>query len=116
MNIQFMTIGNNGVPTSERTWKGDIVYRFIPNYDELLKRSSCEEESACIMDAKRMSDEGLLDFTFPIVYTCYDNDGYGKMKWHLYQHPWYMTEDGARKPKDEMIADIAIMNYHHFYD
>ncbi|MBQ1569901.1 MAG: hypothetical protein IIZ78_02160 [Clostridiales bacterium] len=110
MNIQFMTMRNNGIPTGRVDWRGNPVYKYLPNYDEMLKNASCEEERECILSAKDLTDSKLLEgFNFEIVYTAYTSDGYGKKKWQFLQHPWYELEDGTKRKEWEMVQDIALM-------
>lgn len=120
MNIQFMTKEANGIPTGEFNWKGEENFLYVPNFEELVKNASCEEEIEAIRKAEEMLKDGRVfkGFTFQIVYMSYEKSlkqdfKTGKcewvMKWQMMQHPWYRTLDGVYKSKEEMIEEIEKM-------
>lgn len=105
MNIYFMDKEHNGVPTPEVDWRGETRYKYIPNFDLMLTRASCEEEAEAIKETRRYLEEGIFDgFNFEIVYMDYCM-GYNyeenkwEMKWQMLQHPWYnnLTKEGMVK-------------------
>lgn len=113
MNIQFMTKENNGVPTGEFDWTGEERCKFIPDFDEMVKNASCEEEAEAVKKVQTMLNDGIFDgFTFEIVYMAYAKKvdfftGETKMEWQMMQHPWYRNaEDGTQWTKEEMMDDI----------
>lgn len=118
MNIQFMTDEANGIPTGKIDWNGDAEYRYIPNFDEMKKNASCEEEIEAIEKVQEMIDSGFFNgFAYEIVYTdlidAIRQDGNGKIQvvkeWQMLQHPWYRHYEGRKRvfdSKEKMIADI----------
>lgn len=115
MNIQFMTAEKNGIPTGEKDWRGEERYKYIPDFKELISNASCEEEVEAICKVREMIQKKLFDgFTFEIVFTAYRDEwdfteGHtGRKTWQLLQHPWYRSEDGVYKTKEEMLEDIEM--------
>lgn len=110
MNIQFMTIKDNGIPTGEFNWKGEPQYRYIPDWDKLIEHASCEEEIEAIKKAKELCEKTSFEgFTFEIVFTAIAdyvdfNTGKFSKKWQILQHPWYTD-----KTKEEMLEDIKLV-------
>ena len=112
MNIQFMTAEKNGKPTGEKDWAGRPRYTYIPDYDELLKNATCDEERKAIINAKEIMERFGEGFAFEIVYTARSLhvDPYTcehSLTWQLLQHPWH--EDAwtlKKKSREEMIKDI----------
>ena len=109
MNMQFMTIEKNGVPTGRKNYKGEEEYTFMPNWEEMIANASCEEEAEAIREAERIIGE--RGFNFEIVYTVY-KDGWNPVKgktgkcWQVYQHPWYRTFEGVYDTKEQMLEEI----------
>ena len=113
MNIQFMTKENNGVYVKDN-WTGRPTLNFIPDFDEMIKNASCEEEADKIREIKERHEnnkDGLFSgFAFPIVYMTYKKEwdcfkGWtGKKTWQMMQHPWY---HGCTK--EEMLQEILEM-------
>lgn len=110
MNIQFMTRENNEVRKVKDVF-GNEREAFVPNYDELIKNASCEEEVEMLENAKKRNEA----FAYEIVHTIYTrvlkydfNTGkqYFTKEWTLYQHPWYCSYEGVYKTKEEMIENI----------
>ena len=113
MNIQFMTKEKNGVPTGKIDWRGEEVFKFVPDFEEMIKNASCEEEAKAIRDTQEWLNKGIFDgFTFEIVFMAYARDidfetGASTMKWQMMQHPWYRSEFGVYETKERMMDDIA---------
>ena len=113
MNIQFMTKENNGVPSGEYDWKNEEKYVYVPNFDEMIKNASCEEEVKAIEDVRDMivNKKIFNGFTFQIVFTIYtfvhdyETNKYEK-QWTVYQHPWYESLNGVKVSKEEMTREI----------
>ena len=123
MNIQFMTKEENGIPTGEFKWNGEERCVYVPNFDELVKNASCEEEIKAIREIeKRMTSGNPIHkgFAFQIVFMAYAKSlEYNKetrkqewvMKWQMMQHPWYESLDGVKHTKEQMIEEIeAVYN------
>ena len=121
MNIQFMTKEN--AITVKDGWTGKDTFAYVPNFDELVKNASCEDEIKAIRDTeKRMKSENSImkGFTFPIVYMSHEkalvlNKETKKqewvMKWQMMQFPWHETVYGVKDSKEQMIAKIeAVAN------
>ena len=111
MNIQFMTEKKNGFPTDEYDYKGNPIYRFTPNYDEMIANATCEEEIRAICEAEAIMDRIGNGFVYEIVYTAIapsvdPHTCKRSMKWQVLQHPWYKNDDGTRRSKEEMLKDI----------
>lgn len=116
MNIQFMK-EENAVKVKD-SWSGKDTLAYVPDFDELVKNASCEEEIAAIRDVEeRMKSRKSLfkGFAFQIVYMSYEealvyNRETGKqewvMKWQMMQHPWYQSYDGVKDSKERMIEEI----------
>lgn len=118
LNIQFMTKEN--AITVKDNWSGEDKLVYIPNFDELVKNASCEEEIKAIRDIERRIKEGKLfhGFAFEIVYMRYEKAlVYNKetkkqewvMKWQMMQHPWIRTLEGVYHTKEQMIEEIGAM-------
>ena len=120
MNIQFMTEEN--AVTVKDSWTGEDKKVYVPNFDELVKNASCEEEVVKIREVEeRMKNDkrGLFKgFAFQIVFMSYEKTlkqdlKTGKiewvMEWQMLQHPWYRTLDNVFATKEEMIAKIEKM-------
>lgn len=114
LNVQFMTNEKNGVPTGEVDWRGDQIYRYIPDLDEMIRNASCEEEVEAIKEVEEGLKDGWFDgFHFEIVYTAYDmafDSMTGKFvkKWQVMQHPWYRDQNGVYRSREEMLKDIEM--------
>ena len=116
MNIQFMK-EENAIKVKD-SWSGKDEVLYVPDFDELVKNASCEEEIAAIRDIEERMKSGksfLKGFAFQIVYMSYEkalvyNRGTGKqewvMKWQMMQHPWYQSYSGVKVSKEEMIENI----------
>lgn len=117
MNIQFMT-KENAVKAID-SWTGKETLKYIPDFDELVKNASCEEEVKAIRETEEhFRCSPTLAFTFEIVYMDYAKAlVYNKetrkqewvMKWQMMQHPWYRSLDGVYATKEEMIEEIERM-------
>ena len=119
MNIQFMTKEN--AVTVKDGWTGKDKLVYVPNFDELVKNASCEEEIKAIreIEERMKSRKGSLKgFAFPIVYMSYEKAlVYDKetkkqewvTKWQMMQHPWHETVYGVKDTKEQMIAKIEAM-------
>lgn len=119
MNIQFMTKENAITVKNNWTGKDELVY--IPNFDELVKNASCEEEIKEIRETEERMKSGksiFKGFTFEIVYMVYEKalvmdretkKQEWKMKWQMMQHPWIRSYEGVYKTKEEMIEEIESM-------
>ena len=115
MNIQFMTKENNGVVVKDN-WTNRDRINYQPNFDELIKNASCDEEKKMLEEAKaRYMDEKVpmefRSFAFEIVYTQYADhlDPWThkwSKRWQLMQHPWYRLGEETKPSKEEMIAII----------
>lgn len=119
MNIQFMTEKN--AITVKDSWTGKDVLAYVPDFDELAKNASCEEEAKAIREIEERFNKNPKSsaFAFEIVYTVYEkalvmNRETKKqewvMKWQLMQHPWIRTVDGVYASKEEMIKEIENMH------
>jgi hypothetical protein len=59
-----MTKEANGIPTGRFNWKGEEEFVYVPNFDELVKNASCEEEIKRIreieetMKSEKVSSKG----------------------------------------------------------
>lgn len=116
LNIQFMTKEN--AVTVKDNWTGEDKVVYLPNFDELIKNASCEEEIEMLKEAKARYASGnslFNGFAFEIVYTAYakalvwDRETKKQewtMKWQIMQCPWYRTFDGVYATKEEMLAKI----------
>lgn len=116
MNIQFMTKEN--AITVKDNWTGEDKLVYIPNFDELVKNASCEEEIKAIREIEERMKSGnavFQGFAFEIVYMVYtkalvwDSETKKqewKMKWQMMQHPWIRTFDGVYNTKEQMIEEI----------
>ena len=119
MNIQFMTKEN--AVTVKDGWTGKDTFVYVPNFDELVKNASCEEEIKAIRETEARVNSGksiFKGFTFQIVYMAYAKTlEYNKetkkqewvMKWQMMQHPWHETVYGVKDTKEQMIAKIEAM-------
>ena len=118
MNIQFMTKEN--AITVKDSWTGKDTLVYIPNFDELVKNASCEEEIEAIRETEKRIKAGKVfkGFTFEIVYMVYEkafvmNWETGKqewvMKWQMMQHPWIRDYKDVYKTKEQMIEEIERM-------
>lgn len=118
-NIQFMTKEN--AITVKDSWTGKDVLRYIPNFDELVKNASCEEEVEAIREIEERFNKNpeMYAFVFEIVYMSYEKalvmnwetkKQEWVMKWQMMQHPWYRTEDNVYATKEEMIEEIERMS------
>lgn len=119
MNIQFMTEAN--AVTVKDGWTGKDTFVYIPNFDELVKNASCEEEIKAIreIEARTNSRKGYFKgFTFQIVYMSYEKAlVYNKEtkkqewvnKWQMMQYPWHETIYGVKDTKEQMIEKIEAM-------
>lgn len=120
MNIQFMTKEN--AITVKDNWTGKDTLVYVPNFDELVKNASCEEEIAAIREIEERTKSGksiFKGFAFEIVYMVYAKSlvynretkkQEWKMKWQMMQHPWIRTFDGVYATKEEMIEEIERMH------
>lgn len=121
INIQFMTKEENEIPTGKFNWKGEEEFVYVPNFNELVKNASCEEEIKAIREIEERITSGksiFKGFTFEIVYMVYDKAlVYNKetkkqewvMKWQMMQHPWIRTFEGVYNSKEQMIEEIEAM-------
>lgn len=119
MNIQFM--GQENAVAVKDSWSGEDKFVYVPDFDELVKNASCEEEIAAIREVEERIKSGrscFKGFTFRIVYMSYEKAlVYNKetrkqewvMKWQMLQHPWHETVWGVKDPKEQMIAKIEAM-------
>ena len=119
MNIQFMTKEN--AITVKDSWTGEDKLVYIPNFDELVKNASCEEEIKAIREIEERMKSGntvFQGFAFEIVYMVYEKalvmnwetmKQEWKMKWQMMQHPWIRTFDGVYDTKEQMIEKIERM-------
>lgn len=119
LNIQFMTEEN--AITVKDNWTGKDTFAYVPNFDELVKNASCEEEIKAIREIEERMKSGksiLKGFAFEIVYMAYEKAFvYNKetkkqewvMKWQMMQHPWIRTWDGVYNTKEQMIEEIEAM-------
>ena len=110
MNIQFMTKANNGIPTGEVDWKGRPVYKYRPDYDEMIANATGEEEANALRRAKETMEKMNDGFTFEIVFTAIAThvDPWTcahPPTWQVLQHPWYRDQH-AYWPKEMMIEEI----------
>lgn len=117
MNIQFMTKEN--AVTVKDTWTGEDKLVYVPNFDELVKNASCEEEVKAIRETEeRMKSYKSIwqGFAFEIVFMSYEralvlNPETMKQewttKWQMMQFPWYRDCKGVYHTKEEMIAEVA---------
>lgn len=119
MNIQFMTEKN--AITVKDSWTGKDTLAYVPNFDELVKNASCEEEVKAIREIEERFNKNpkFYAFAFEIVYMVYEkalvmNRETKKqewvMKWQMMQHPWIRTADGVYASKEEMIQKIAAIH------
>ena len=121
MNIQFMTKEANGIPTGEFDWKGEEKFVYVPNFDELVKNASCEDEIKAIRETEEIMKSGksiYKGFAFEIVYMVYtktfvmnlETKKYESvMEWQMMQHPWIRTFEGVYHTKEQMIEEIESM-------
>ena len=115
LNIQFMT-EENAVKVKD-SWTGKDTFVYVPNFEELVKNASCEEEIKAIRETEERMKNGNTysrGFTFEIVYMVYEralvyNRETKKQewvkKWQMMQHPWYKIGD-TRYPENVMISEI----------
>lgn len=120
MNIQFMTKAN--AITVKDGWTGENKTAYVPNFDELVKNASCEEEVQAIRETEVRMTSGksiFKGFAFPIVYMAYADTlvfdretrkQRWEKKWQMMQHPWYETVYGVKDSKEAMIAVIEAEN------
>lgn len=111
MNIQFMTVEKNGIPTGEANWKGEPQYTYMPNWADMIANASCEEEAEEIREAEKVIERTGRGFAFEIVFTAYLDAFDSKAmkhykKWQVLQHPWYRTWDGVYDTEEQMINHI----------
>lgn len=116
MNIQFMTKESNGIERAH-TFTGEKEIAYIPNFKELIKNASCDEEIEMLKDAESRFNKNpkMYGFAFEICYTvkaksldpftCKWSD-----KWQLMQHPWTREYKGPKATKEEMIETIERLN------
>ena len=114
VNIQFMK-EENAVKVKD-SWSGKDKLLYVPDFDELVKNASCEEEIAAIRDVEERIKKGFFKgFPFQIVYMSYEkafvyNRETGKqewvMKWQMMQHPWSQSYYGVKESKERMIKEI----------
>jgi hypothetical protein len=107
--------------TVKDSWTGKDTQVYVPNFDELVKNASCEEEIKAIREIEeRMKSRKSIykGFAFEIVYMSYEKAFvYNRetkkqewvMKWQMMQHPWIRTWDGVYATKEEMIKEIEEM-------
>ena len=106
--------------TVKDNWTGKDTLAYIPNFDELEKNASCEEEVKAIREIEeRMNkDPQRYAFKFEIVYMSYEKAlVYNRetkkqewvMKWQMMQHPWIRTGNGIYNTKEQMIQEIEAM-------
>lgn len=119
MNIQFMTKEN--AITVKDNWTGKDTLVYLPNFDELVKNASCEDEVKAIREIEeRYTSRNSIfkGFAFEIVYMSYEKAFVMNwetkkqewvMKWQMMQHPWYKSCDNVYATKEEMIAKIEKM-------
>ena len=101
LNIQFMTEEN--AVTVKDSWTGKDTLVYVPNFDELVKNASCEEEIKAIRATEERMKSGksiFKGFAYQIVYMAYETallfdketgkQEWGK-KWQMMQHPWIRT-------------------------
>jgi hypothetical protein len=111
MNIQFMTVEKNGIPTGEKDWKENPRYRYMPDFEEMIANACCEEEAEAIRETENLLKKWDAAFNFEIVYMVYKpawdpNKGHTETKWQMYQHPWYRDQNGVYDSKEQMIELI----------
>lgn len=116
-NIQFTTKEN--AITVKDNWTGKDTLMYVPNFDELIRNASCEEEIKAIKEVEeRIKSNKFKGFTFQIVYMSYEKAlDYNRetkkqewvMKWQMMQYPWIRTEDGIYNTKEQMIQKIEAM-------
>ena len=97
MNIQFMTEAN--AISVKDDWTGKNKTAYVPNFDELVKNASCEEEVKAIRETETRMTSGksiFKGFAFPIVYMAYADTlvfdketrkQHWEKKWQMMQHP-----------------------------
>ena len=118
MNIQFMTKEN--AITIKDSWTGKDKLGYIPNFEELVKNASCEEEIEAIREIEERFNRNPKSYALPfeICYMVYTKSlvmnwetkkQEWKMKWSLMQHPWIRTIDGVYATQEEMIEEIERM-------
>jgi hypothetical protein len=106
--------------TVKDSWTGEDKLLYIPNFDELVKNASCEEEIKAIRETEKRikTSKCMQGFAFEIVYMVYaktlqmnweTKKQEWVMKWQMMQHPWYRTFDNVYATKEEMIKDIEEM-------
>ena len=77
-----------------------------PDYDELIRNASCEEERKCIIEAKESPVRS--GFVFGLIYTAKMACGH----YELFQHPVYRnygeepTEESTLESIDSMLTII----------
>lgn len=119
MNIQFMTKEN--AITVKDSWTGKDKLVYVPNFEELVKNASCEEEIKAIKEIEERIKSGksfFQGFAFEIVYMAYEKalemnwetkKQEWVMKWQMMQHPWIRTWDNVYASKEQMIEEIERM-------
>ena len=119
MNIQFMSKEN--AVTVKDNWTGKDTLVYVPNFDELVKNASCEDEVKAIREVEERMSSGkswFKGFTFQIVYMSYEKAlVYNKetkkqewvTKWQMMQHPWHESIYGVKDTKEQMIEKIEAM-------
>ena len=120
MNIQFMTEKNAKI--IKDSWTGEDKTVYIPDFEELVKNASCQEEIDAIRETEAMlnNEKSYFEgFLFQIVYMVYakaleyDSKTHKREwveKWQMYQHLWIRSYNGVYKTKEEMIHQIEMMN------
>jgi hypothetical protein len=105
--------------TVKDTWTGEDKLVYVPNFDELVKNASCEEEVNAIRETEeRMKSYKSIwqGFAFEIVFMSYEralglNPETMKQewttKWQMMQFPWYRDGKGVYHTKEEMMAEVA---------
>ena len=115
MNIQFMKAEN--AVTVKHPWTGKDELAYVPDFDELVKNASCEEEIKAIRETEESLKSGkslFKGFAFQIVYMSYEKalvitdrktlKQEWVMMWQMMQHPWI---EGMTK--EQMIEKIERM-------
>lgn len=120
MNIQFMTEKNAKI--IKDPWTGEDKTVYVPDFEELVKNASCQEEIDAIRETEAMLNNEkscFKGFFFQIVHMVYakvleyDSRTHKQEwveKWQMYQHPWIRDYNGVYKTKEEMIHQIETMN------
>lgn len=77
INYQIM---NESQLVEVKGWYGEVDKKYLPNYDELIKNATCEEEAAKWEECK----ESNSTFTFQVVYATKQKCGH----WEVFQSPY----------------------------